>query len=264
MAQTQAEIEADIIAAKNADANLAGLTSPSLVAKWRLWIKIISAAIKQLQDLWDTKLEDLNAAADAAVSGNDKWYASRMFDWQYGHALFESNGKLIYLVPDEAAKIVNKVAVQTVNRLIYIKVAKGSPLQKLSAAEITALDDYIKQIKFAGSQHVLVSTDPDLIKLTATVYYNGQLDLSTFKTAFELALNTYLTNIFFNGNFNINKFRDAGEAVEGTEDFQIASVEIKPDTGAYLPVTLNYNPASGYFKIDPAYPLATQITYIPV
>lgn len=266
MAQTIEEIQADIIVAKEADANLSGLTSPSKVSIWLGWVQIVAKAIKTLQDLWDVKKAELEAAAESAVPGTESWYAKRVLEWQYGYPLAEDNkGKLYYLIQDDNAKLVKKVAAITVNRVLQIKVAKGSPLAPLSSAEKVSLDSYIKAIKFAGTKHVLISTNPDLVKLTGTeVYYDGKLDLPTFQAAFELALNNYLVNIFFNGYLNINKFRDAGEAVPGTVDFQTGVVEAKEDGGSYVNITLNYNPVSGYFKIDPAFPLSTQITYIPV
>lgn len=267
---TSEEIKAEIIAAKNADSNLDGLDSPSSTSIWLSWVNVFTSVIKGILDLIDRKKIELQEAAANVIGGNDKWYAKKVLEWQYGYPLFDNEqGQLYYLVEDADARIVNKVAAKTVGKTLYIKVAKGDPLEPLTVAERTSLDDYIQEIKYAGTQHLLTSVDADLVKLDATVYYDGKLDLTEVQTAFELALNNYLLNIFFNGFFNINKFRDAGEAVEilGSKaiiDFQIASVEIQPDGGTYIPVTLNYNPQSGYFHIDPAYPLSTVITYVPV
>ena len=90
----------------------------------------------------------------------------------------------------------------------------------------------------------------------------GKLDLAAFKTLVEDAINSYLEGIFFNGKFNINKFRDAIEKVSGTLDTDNILVEVKPEAGAYASVDRENDPASGYYKIDAVYPLATQITYV--
>lgn len=264
MARTEEEIFDAMVVAKDADANLNTLTSTSKTSIWRLWMKVVSGAIKLLEDLWDQKKLELEEAAASAITGTEKWYANKVLEWQYGYALAEVDGKLKYLIEDEDAKLVKKVATPSVGGILYIKVAKGDPLEPLSAAELVSLDTYVKDIKFAGTKHLTVSVDPDLVHAVGTVYYDGKLDLTTFAATFEAALNAYLKNIFFNGYFNINDFRDAGEAVIGCKDFQIDSVEIMPDSGSYVAVTLEYNPASGYFLIDPAYPLNTELTYVAV
>jgi hypothetical protein len=268
MARTFAQIEEAILTAKTADANLSALTSTSKTAVWRLWVKIVAAAILMIELLWDQKKKELDEAADSAIAGNDKWYADRVLEWQYGYSLtVTKSGKLVYLIDDPDARLVKKVSSLTLGRTLRIKVAKasGDNLIPLTAGEKVSLETYIKDIKFAGTEHLLTSTNADLVKLQVSqVYFDGKLDPDTFKTAFELALNNYLKNIYYNGLFNINDFRDAGEAVPGCKDFQISWVEIKPATGAYAIVNLDYNPVSGYFKIDPAYALADQITYIPV
>lgn len=266
MARTIDEIKTSILAAKAADSNLSGLTSTSKTAIWLLWVNIVAYAHLFIEQLWDQKKLELEEAAEKAVAGTDKWYADRVLEWQYGYSLTESNGKLIYLIDDPDARLVTKVASFTAGRILRIKVAKDSSgdLVALSAAEKASLDTYLRDIKFAGTEHILTSIDADLVKVTAEVFYDGKLDLAAFKTEFELALNSYLKNIYYNGFFNINDFRDSGESLIGTRDFQISSVEIKASGGVYAAVTREYNPASGYFKIDPAFPLSTQITYTAV
>lgn len=264
MARTKDEILAGLVAAKNADSALSTLTSTSKFAIWYLWLNIIAYAILLHELLWDKKKLELEAAADAAIAGTDKWYATKVLEWQYGYVLDEVNGKLVYTIADDDAKLVKKVATISVGGILYIKVAKGDPLEPLTTDELVSLDAYIRDIKFAGTRHVCISVDPDLVHVVATVYFDGKLDPTTFKATFEAAMDAYLKNIFFNGLFNINDYRDAGEAVIGCKDFQIGSVEIRPDSGSYIAVTLNYNPASGYFKVDPLYPYSTEFTYIPV
>ncbi len=264
MARTFDEIKAELLNAKAADSTLNGLTSTSKTAIWLLWINIVAYAHLLLEQLWDQKKLELEAAADAAIAGTDKWYAQKVLEWQYGYSLVEVDGRLKYITDDEDARLVKKVATTSVGGILYIKVAKGDPLEKLTSVELVSLDAYIRDIKFAGTRHVLVSTDPDLVKSVATVYFDGKLDPTLFATQFEAAINAYLFNIFFNGYYNINDYRDAGEEVIGCKDFQVESVEIKPDSGSYVAVTLEYNPASGYFLVDPAFPMSTQFTYVPV
>lgn len=269
MARTLAQIEQVILDAKDAEVGLNGLNSTSKTAIWRLWVKVVATAQFVFETLIDLKIQELKDQAAATVVGTDKWYADRMLEFQYGHSLSESNGRLFYLVDDEAARIIKKVATGTESGLLKIKVAKevAGVLTKLTDAEKVAADSYVQDIKFAGTSHIVVSQDPDLVKITRMkVYYDGKLVLASFQTLVEDAINTYLRDIYFNGYFNINAFRDAVEAVEGAIGGpDIDLLEIKPTAGSYTPVIREYNPASGYFSIDPAFPLSDSavIEYIP-
>jgi len=274
MARTKSEIEQVILAAKAAESGLDALSSTSKTAIWRLWVKITASAHWVFESLIDLKIQEMKDRAAAAVGGTDKWYADRMLEFQYGHSLVEQDGKLVYLVDDPASRIITKVASKTevvnARAVLKLKVAKGDvgSLVKLTDQERTAAWSYLQDILYAGTNISFVSLDADLVKITGMkVYYDGKLILADFKTAFELAINTYLNGIYFNGVFSVNKFRDACEKVPGLIGGpDIPLVEIKPVSGAYTQVAREYNPDSGYFIIDPAFPLSdpSVIEYIPV
>lgn len=258
--------------AKDAESALDGLTTTSKTAIWRGWINVVAFGHFILEGLWDLMGKTLDEKAKAAIAGDDKWYADRMLEFQYGHSLIRVSQNdretLHYTIIDEDAQIIKKVAVVPDSSPLVIKVAKesGGELAKLSDAERLAAADYLNDIKFAGTDTQLVSIDPDLVKFNSIkVYYDAKLDLDEFKPTIESAINTYLNGIYFDGIFSINLFRDAIEAVEGTVNGpDLGSIEMKPQNGSYSVVTRDYNPASGYFQIDPAYPLENQIQYIPV
>lgn len=267
MARTVDDIIEEMLTAKAADAVLSGLDSTSLKSIFYLMIVFFAQAQYLLEVMWDAKKEELQAIAAGAQPPTEKWLASRCLEFQYGHALIEEDGRLYYLVVDEAAQIIKKVAVTSNDGLVTIKAAKesGSELIKLSAAEKVAFQSYVNNIKPAGTNTAIISIDPDLVKLSGVkIYYDGKLELSALKTVVEAAISQYLNGIFFDGVFNINRFRDAIEAVEGVNDVDVTQVEIKPDGGAYVAVTRNYSPASGYFKPDPTFPFSdtAQIEYL--
>lgn len=270
MARTLAEIEQVILDAKAAEPELDALNSTSKLAIWRLWVKVVALAHLVFETLLDIRLDEIRAAARSVVAGTDAWYASRMLEFQYGYSLIHERGRLFYLVDDPGSRIIAKVATKTSVGVLLIKVAKdvSGELVKLTDAEKVAVDSYINEIKFAGTNHLLISQDPDLVKLTGMkVYYDGKLILNDVKTAVEQAINDYLRNIFFNGFLNVNAFRDAVELLFGVIGGpDIPMIECKSATGNYVLVTREYNPDSGYFKIDPAFPLSNSavIEYIAV
>jgi len=259
--RTEQEIRAVIQAAKDNESTLDGITTTSRVSVWEGLKRVVAYAHYLQEQLWQETRKELEEAAQAAIAGTAAWYARKVLDWQYDYPLVEQNGRLVYLIEDEDAKIAKKVAVVALGRVLNIKVAKdvNGDLEPLSTEELVSLDSYIRQIKFAGTQHLVISTDPDDVRITGNVYYDGKLDLNAFQTVFEGALNTFLKDIFFNGVLNINRLRDAGELVSGVIDFDITSLQAKANlASSYTTVTREYAPASGYYTVD-----QFNLTYIP-
>jgi len=262
MARTTEEIQQEIIDAKENEASLNGLTTTSKVSIWLGLVRIITLAFRTLELLWDAKKEELDEAAAAAVAGTPKWYADRILEFQYGHSLVLVDGKPVYLEDDPDARIVKYVAVNPIGGVVEIKVAKddSGDLVPLTATELNALDSYIQAIKFAGTVHNSYSLAADIVRLEATAYYDGKLDPTDFDTATIDGLKAHLKGIYFDGKLNINKLRDAAEAVPGMIDFQITLLQAKADgASSFTTVTYEYGPLSGYHVFDAGYP---DITYV--
>ena len=62
---------------------------------------------------------------------------------------------------------------------------------------------------------------------------------------------------------NTNALIDAVQATEGVRDIDINTLEGKPNAGVYVPIDREYDTSAGYIKIDPAFDLATNLTYVP-
>ena len=261
MARTREQIEAVIEEAKASESTLAEITTTSRVSVWASLKRVYASAQVLLEQIWEQKKRELDDAADAAVAGTPKWYANEVLKWQYGYPLTEVDGRLVYITEDPEARLVSKVAVNVLGRVVWIKVAKddgSGGLEPLTAEERVSLDSYIRQKKFAGTQHLTVSVASDKVAITGDVYFDGKLVEADFKDEFEAALNTHLKGIFFNGVLNKNRLRDAGEAVSGCIDFDLKVLQAKPDGGSYVTVLREYDPASGYFEIE-----NFNLTYIP-
>ena len=78
MARSITTIQNEIIAAKTADSNLNSLNSPSAVAIWRLWSRIIAGAIETQEQLWDVFKAELEQIAREAVPGTADWLQKRV------------------------------------------------------------------------------------------------------------------------------------------------------------------------------------------
>ena len=169
MARTIAVIQTEIIAAKDADANLAGLTSTSQVAIWRLWTFIVAASIHYHETLWDLFKVDLEAIAASARVGSSAWLHDQVLRFQYD----ATEPQIVQVVDfvatynpiDESKRIVSRSAVkQQTNRRVVVKAAKddgSGGLEALSTDELSALRSYIKEIQFAGTSVGVTSLEAD-------------------------------------------------------------------------------------------------------
>jgi hypothetical protein len=108
---------------------------------------------------------------------------------------------------------------------------------------------------------LVVSTAPDLLKLIGTVYYDPIFPLAQVTTDVETAVKAYLNNLPFNGVFKINSLIDEVQKVTGIVDFKISTIQGKYGAVPYATILRIYTAQAGYLAIDPAFSLATNLTY---
>jgi hypothetical protein len=285
MARTVAQIYLSIIAEKNNQTSLNALqpaidseqqllsdvASPSKVADWRIWAYIMAIVIWTHEVLWDLFKSEVDAIVADAIPGTARWLRNQALLFQYGDSLTWIDNKYQYAVIDATKQIIKFSAVIETGGQIRLKVAKlvGGVPTKLNSTELAAFQVYINQIKFAGTNVLIISYDPDLLKITYSVKYDplvlaadGSLisDPSIFPV--ENALNAYISGIEWAGIFNFTKSTDAIQAASGIVDPVITAAEGKPYAGSYAVINQNYESVAGYMQIDPAFPLSSTITYI--
>jgi hypothetical protein len=232
MSRSISVIQAEIEAAKNADANLAGLTSTSQTAIWRLWTFIVAASIHYHETLWDLFKVDLEAIAASARVGSSAWLHDQVLRFQYD-ALEPQIVQVVDFVAtynpiDVSKRIVSRAAVkQQTNRRVVVKAAKddgSGGLESLATDELSALRSYIKQIQFAGTSIGVTSLEADRIKATLEVRYDGQYVQSTVIQAVKDAINGYLSNLDFDGVIVKNRLIDAVQVVDGVVDLKLTEL----------------------------------------
>jgi len=237
---------------------LSALTSTSKVAIWRLWAYITAVAIFTHEVLWDLFRAEVQAKADAAIAGTALWYRQQVFAYQHGDTLVydPDTGKYGYAALDEPSQIVKRCAViEGPDGVVAFKVAglsSGVPVG-LSAPEVTALAQYIKKIRFAGTRFSLTSGNGDIIRIQATIYYDGVVPLATITANVKAAIESYIGALPFNGELLLSRLTDEVQAVDGVVDFVLASVQTKTvPTDPYTPINRLHVPVYGYYNIDTA------------
>lgn len=233
---------------------LSDLSSPSKVAVWRLLLWVMAFGIWIHEQLWDDFLEDVNALIASAVPGTLRWYQREALKFQLGYELVWDGNKYVYPVIDEAARIITRCAIQDNGGIIRTKVAKGTSPVQLDGPEEIAFNSYMQQIKFAGSNLLIVNFPSDKLRFQIDIHYNAQLDIASVRANCEHAITNYLANLEFNGRVIAAKITDSIQAVEGVVIPVINFLDkYTQDAPSWQAVGVEYQTSAGYAEVSPSY-----------
>ena len=252
MARSIAIIKQQIVEAKNGEASLSGLSSPSQTSIWNLWAYITAVAINLHEQLWDIFKTEVETLAASAAPGTAQWLRDKTLKFQYkddgSQVLQLVNFVPQYAVIDESLRLVTQCSVKIQgNRIVLLKVAKGTePLTPLGTqpitlpdtldnnAEINALKEYIDRIKFAGTAIRVISLEADRLQVYADIYYDGQYVLNIVKDQVKEAILQYLKTLPFDGKVSNTKLIDAMQNVPGVLDVQLQKLAARPFQQSHL------------------------------
>lgn len=276
MARTIAQIQQQIIDAKEADTSLSDLDSTSKVAVWRLWTYVVAVCIWTLENFFDVHKSEVATTIAKQKPHTLQWYVEMAKKFEYGHELPDDSD--VYVPVDESAvfRIVTHASATEEPNMVRMKVAKGMagalvPLDNTFASpQLRAFKEYMHRIKDAGVRLDISSREADGLKLTLTIYYdplvlNGagqRLDNPSVKPLVA-AIDDYLKNLPFNGLFIVNRLIDAMENADGIRiamvDGLVISTADEP-AGTGVDTSVKYTPLAGYMNF---LELASSFTYIP-
>jgi hypothetical protein len=269
MARPIQEIYDAILTEKAANADLAGLTSTSNTAIWRLWAWITAAALHLHETLWDGFKKEVEEIAAEAIPGTASWYVDQCKAYQHNDTLSIVDYRAVYATENPSAQIVKQAALTETSGALVFKVAKdlsGTSLQKLSNDpandEVAGLTAYLNKIKFAGTILSVLSANGDRIQVQGGVfYYNPIHALDDVKADLDAKVNALLHGLPFNGTLYRNKIVDAIESTLGYVDFDWTAFKVRKDSEvSFSTMTRSYVPFSGYVLADTAFSL--QLTFV--
>lgn len=280
MARSTAQIKSQMIAQKNAEAALAGLTSTSTTAMWNLYIFLMASAIAIFEQILDVFKSENEAVAAAAKVGAPRFIRKKVLEFQYDGttpqvAQFNPDYTVTYPIITEQFKILTRCSVSTtISRKYLVKVAKSEPPVPISGSEKTALTDYIGLFNGAGLAYEVVSTDSDKIEVVGSIYYDGQYN-AVIAGLVKAAINTYLANIDFDGTLSIQALTDAIKAVNGVFDVRLETVRVRQNATPYVDGieiyslanainTVTYNTFAGYIEeeTESGHTFADTLTFV--
>src|SRR5690606_13952315 len=130
--------------------------------------------------------------------------------------------------------------------------------------EAAALLSYAREIRPPGTRLAVESLPADKLKTRIRVHYNAQIGLATVRQQVESTYVNYINNIIFDGIYYINRMIDSLQSIPGVIDEQVEVIElaVKQGTDPYVQFTSKYQAKSGYFEVDPDWPLSNTIEYV--
>ncbi len=251
-----------MIANVQGDATLAGATSTSATAIWRLWTRVIASAVWALEVIFDAFKVDLIAQVTALRPHTLQWYQQKALVFQYGSNLVTGSdtydNSALTQVQIDAQKIVAQAAATSGSGTVKVKVAKevSGDLAVLASAEYASLVSYFDEIKDAGVGLEVVNAAGDQFKLTLDLYYDplvltssGDRIDGTAADVVATAVKAFLRALPFNGMFVKAHLTDALQAVDGVYVPVIRSCQAgKFDAVVTTEIDVQYLPFAGYLR----------------
>lgn len=254
----------------------------SMVSVENIIFETVAFAIWFLESLWDVFRVEIQEKIDASKPFTLKWYKKVSLEYQHGFTLDE-DGKYINGTATaeeiEASKVVTQVAFEKavinghgVLRCKTARVVDGD-LAPLSPEQLEGFDYYMNKKTAFGVRVVCVSRPHDLLTLKLKIWYDPQiLDAQgrrkdgTNDTPVLDAINDYLRNIEFNGQFVKTYLVDALQQVPGVKIPKI--IEADSNHSVIVEENAPYNGIidevrqtfSGYMRLNTG---ATIIEYVP-
>lgn len=274
MARTLENIITELIAKKEAEIGLAGLTSTSKVAIWRLMIYVVAFAVWSLEILFDEHQTEVNTILSQLKPHTARWYRNKALAFQYGFDLypdtdvFNKENK----TPEQitASKIIKYSAVTeaTNESRLIVKIATEDGdglLSPISEPQKESFDAYINEIRDAGLKVTVVNYLPDILRLNIKIYYdplvltsNGVAitGINSGKKPVEIALKEFMKELPFNGELILSSLVDKLQLTEGVAIPHLVSAASKwiDDDGLgygnFENISVKKIPVAGYFQIE--------------
>lgn len=197
------------------------MNSNSKVALWLLLFYVVAEAQHTLEVLWDYFSADVDARIAKHKPGTKLWYKQKALEFQMGDQLVWLDGTYKYLITDETKRIVAQASVNDNGDIVRIKAARSDGnggLQKLTTTQRDALAAYFVKVRYAGTKTVVVSFDPDTIRLKFKIRYDALVDLPPLQDAVKTAIKVYLKALEFDGKVVLSAIVDVIQAVPGVTD----------------------------------------------
>jgi len=248
---------------------LTELTSTSKVAVWQLKFWVQAVAIFIHEGFFDVFKSDVETRALEIIPATTRFYVLESFKFQLGDELVFIDGTFKFEDSTSASalakQIIKQASARDINEVVTIKIAQddgSGGLEKLSAPDKTAFDAYIEKIKIAGIKTIIISDDPDILKLAYTIEFDplvmkddGTL-IEDGTSPVQEAIDANIEGLDFDSIFRVQDLTDSIQAARGVVNVIADVVEAKfgllDFTDILAVPTEIYLPNAGYLVTEPS------------
>ena len=229
-------------------------------------IDVLTIAAFYLESLFYLLKSETDKSIEEKMPHTLRWYRNRALEFRYGYNLIPDSDEYSDIGLTEAQILSSKIvahassqetADSTAALVVRIKAVKGTGnLQPLSVQERTALQGYFAEIKDAGVKLLIESLPPDSFRANIDVWINpllldvNGLSLLTGVEPVRIAVENYLQNLPFNGEFSIMSLTDEIQKVQGIKVVQLRSAESRYGQLPFSVIQAKTVPDAGYMRLD--------------
>jgi hypothetical protein len=262
MARTIDYWYSQIIAQKEATAELNVLTSTSKVAIWRLFAYVVAVVFWSLDKLFDIHKAEIDQLISLEKAHRVQWYREKALKFRYGQSLINETDEYdntgLSDTDIEDLQIIKQAAVNEVNGQLRIKVISelNGDYQQLNEAQLLAFANYMQKVKDAGERIKCESLPPDDLKLSIDIFYNplvlkqdGSRIDGASATPIPDAIRAHLKNLRFNGEYANSRLHTALKLVDGVVLPVVKSAQAKFGLYPFTTIDERYIPDAGYLEL---------------
>lgn len=211
--------------------------------------------VLDLEQWADTIEAKLNALIETKKSHRPTWYRQKALDFMVdmilveGEDYYDTTG--MSAADIEAAKVIKFCAVDESDDAseITIKIAtlNGTTKEPVSADVLGQVEEYFERIKDGGVLIRIVNMLPYKLGAEIDVYFDALLLSANVEAAVRVAIENYINNLPFNGEFSNMALVNAIEKASGVKVVQHRGSSIYNNSDEFI-TTVNgiYVPLPGY------------------
>lgn len=260
MARTTREIYEAMLRDKEGRSELAELNSSSTASIWRLLLWIVAGALNMAEQLWEAWKMEVDVELAELTPHRAEWYATKAKAYVKGKVLKPGSDEydLTGMSDSEIEQLrVVKYAAAIESRdfsVLYVKVAGESASGRripLSEAEAVQVASYLNEVKDVGVRIELVNKSADIFRCSVRVLYDPILSPEEVREAVVQAIESYVENLAFNGEYSNMAMIDAVQRVAGVKIAEVERATVEEyGTGSERGVNVRYTPVAGYMTAE--------------
>lgn len=231
----------------------------SAVSIERLLIGLVASAAYILEFLFAEHKKEVSEQIANQKVHRPLWYRNKALDFMLDCYLAPNSDTYDVSGMTESevaqAKIIKYASVseESSTNILTIKIAgeTSGQLAPVGSSEFEKFKAYISRIKDAGVLINFINQEADKLYAEIDVWYNPLMGEGAVKTACEDAINGYLSDLPFNGEYSNMALIDRLQSVEGVQIAELAKNSQAQAFGESSKTTIKgrYLPKSGYLSI---------------